>query len=174
MQSPVCHSSTCFNTTELSNRALDVLWYIHGLYVYFHLPGLQLLHLLPKLRWVCLIHWNVQVCTEKQCRNAHRAKEIKHAVKLKLRCSVSVCVCGVCACMRAWCVLEKKMMKTWSSSVRRLKRPWLRMRTSSSGFMEELTWATIRKSSHLCLTRWSAIMPKILILYYYFFVVVYY
>lgn len=46
-------------------------------------------------------------------------------------------------------------MKTWSSSVRRLKRPWLRMRTSSWGCMEELTWATIRKSSHLCLIRWA-------------------
>lgn len=46
-------------------------------------------------------------------------------------------------------------MKTWSSSARRLKRPWLRMRTSSWGFMEELTWATIRKSSHLCLIRWA-------------------
>lgn len=55
------------------------------------------------------------------------------------------------------CVSEKRTMKTWSSSARRLKRPWLRMRTSSWGFMEELTWATIRKSSRLCLIRWAAL-----------------
>ncbi len=73
---------------------LSVIYGIFIKFVYFHPPGLQLLRLLPKLRWVyVLIHWNVQLCTEKQGRNAHWAKDVKHAVKLKLRCSVRVCVC---------------------------------------------------------------------------------